>query len=29
VPRRQLLWEVPLVKPVAQFVIWTLPRLSR
>jgi len=29
VPRRQLLWEVPLVRPVAQFVIWTLPRLSR
>ena len=29
VPRRQLLWELPLLKPVAQFVVWTLPKLSR
>ena len=29
VPRQQLFWELPLVKPVAQFVIWTLPKLSR
>jgi MFS family permease len=29
VPRRQLLWEVPLVKPVAQLVTWTLPKSSR
>jgi MFS family permease len=29
VPRQQLLWELPLVKPVAQFVVWTLPKLSR
>jgi MFS family permease len=28
-PRRQLLWELPLVKPVAQFVAWTLPKLNR
>ena len=28
-PRQQLLWELPLVKPVAQFVIWTLPKLNR
>jgi MFS family permease len=28
-PRRQLLWELPLVKPVAQFVTWTLPKLNR
>jgi len=26
VPRQQLLWELPLVKPVAQFVGWTLPK---
>ena len=26
VPRQQLLWELPLVKPVAQFVVWTLPK---
>jgi MFS family permease len=25
---QQLLWELPLVKPVAQFVVWTLPRSS-
>ena len=29
VPRRQLLWELPLVKPLTQFVVWTLPKLSR
>jgi MFS family permease len=29
VPRRQLLRELPLVKPVTQFVVWTLPKLSR
>jgi len=28
-PRQQLLWELPLVKPVAQFVVWTLPKLNR
>jgi MFS family permease len=28
-PRQQLLWELPLVKPVARFVIWTLPKLNR
>jgi MFS family permease len=26
VPRQQLLWELPLVKPVAQFVVWALPK---
>ena len=26
VPRQQLLWELPLVKPVTQFVVWTLPK---
>jgi MFS family permease len=26
IPRQQLLWELPLVKPVAQFVVWTLPK---
>jgi MFS family permease len=26
VPRQQLLWELPLVKPVAQLVVWTLPK---
>jgi MFS family permease len=29
VPRQQLLRELPLVKPVTQFVVWTLPKLSR
>ena len=29
VPRQQLLWELPLVKPVAQFVVWTLPKSNR
>jgi MFS family permease len=29
VPRQQLLWELPLVKPVAQFVAWTLLKLNR
>ena len=29
VPRQQLLWELPLIKPVAQFVVWTLPKSSR
>ena len=28
-PRQQLLWELPLVKPLAQFVTWTLPKLNR
>ncbi len=28
-PRQQLLWELPLVKPVARFVVWTLPKLNR
>ena len=26
VPRQQLLWELPLVKPVSQFVVWALPK---
>ena len=29
VTRRQLLRELPLVKPVTQFLVWTLPKLSR
>ena len=29
VSRRQLLRELPLVKPVTQFLVWTLPKLSR
>jgi MFS family permease len=29
VPRQQLLWELPLVKPVAQFVGWALPKSDR
>jgi len=29
VPRQQLLWELPLVKTVAQFVVWTLPKSNR
>ena len=29
VPRQQLLWELPLVRPVAQFVVWTLPKSNR
>lgn len=29
VPRQQLLLELPLVKPVAQFVAWTLPKSNR
>ena len=28
-PRQQLFWELPLVKPVTQFVGWTLPKLNR
>lgn len=28
-PRQQLLWELPLVKPFAQFVVWTLPKSNR
>ena len=28
-PRQELLWELPLVKPVARFVVWTLPKLNR
>ena len=27
--RQRLLWELPLVKPVARFVAWTLPKSSR
>lgn len=27
--RQQLLWELPPVKPVAQFVVWTVPKLNR
>jgi MFS family permease len=27
--RQRLLWELPLVKPVARFVVWTLPKLNR
>jgi len=27
--RQRLLWELPLVKPVARFVVWTLPKSSR
>src|SRR6185436_2023505 len=26
VPRQQLLWELPLVKPVARFAVWTLSK---
>jgi hypothetical protein len=29
IPRQQLLWELPLVKPVAQLVVWTLPKSNR
>ena len=29
VPRQQLLRELPFIKPVTQFVVWTLPKLSR
>jgi len=29
VSRQQLLWELPFVKPVAQLVVWTLPKSSR
>jgi MFS family permease len=29
VSRQQLLWELPLVKPVAQFVVWALPKSNR
>ncbi len=29
VPRQQLLWELPLVKPVVQFVVWTLFKSNR
>jgi hypothetical protein len=29
VPRQQLLWELPLVKPIAQFVGWALPKSNR
>jgi MFS family permease len=28
-PRQQLLWELPLVKPLAQFVTWTQPKTNR
>jgi len=27
--RQRLLWELPLVKSVARFVVWTLPKLNR
>jgi MFS family permease len=29
VPRQQLLLELPFVKPIARFVVWTLPKLTR
>ncbi|MGH7184306.1 MAG: MFS transporter [Nitrospiraceae bacterium] len=29
VSRQQLLWELPFVKPIAQLVVWTLPKSSR
>lgn len=29
VPRHQLLWELPIVKPAAQFVAWALPKSNR
>jgi MFS family permease len=29
VPRGQLLWELPLVKPIAQFVVWALLKSNR
>jgi MFS family permease len=29
VPRQQLLWELPLVKPVTQFAVWTLYKSNR
>ena len=29
ISRQQLLWELPLVKPVAQFVGWALPKSNR
>jgi MFS family permease len=29
VPRQQLFWELPIVKPIAQFVVWALPTLNR
>lgn len=29
VPRQQLLWELPLVKPVTQFAVWTLSKSNR
>ncbi|MCX5725204.1 MAG: MFS transporter [Nitrospirae bacterium] len=29
IPRRQLLWELPLVKPVTQFVRWASPKPDR
>jgi MFS family permease len=27
--RQRLLWELPLVKPVARFMVWALPKLNR
>ena len=29
VPRQQLLWELPLVKPIARFAVWALPKSNR
>jgi MFS family permease len=29
IPPRQLLWELPFVKPVTQFVVWALPKSNR
>jgi len=29
VPRQQLLWELPLMKPVARFAVWALPKSNR
>jgi MFS family permease len=29
VPRQQLLWELPFVKPIARFAVWALPKSNR
>ena len=29
VPRQQLFWELPLLKPVARFAVWALPKSNR
>jgi MFS family permease len=28
-PRQQLLWELPLVKPITRFAVWALPKSNR